>query len=59
MNKIKRTYVKHMTIESKGTYVQTLMDTYAALRQGPPVGVYSRLDVSRSVSTILSAFNKI
>lgn len=27
MNKIKRTYVKHMTIESKGTYVQSLMDT--------------------------------
>lgn len=54
MNKIKRTYVKHMTIESKGTL--PMYKVYGH-NSGPSiVHCLYRLDASRySVTTLLSA----
>lgn len=42
-----------MTIESKGTYVQSLMDTVDFIKS--TIYYFIRLDVPRLVTTILSA----
>lgn len=52
MNKIKRAYVKHMTIESKGTYVQSFNGHQWTCPVSP---LAITLDVPRLVTTILNA----